>query len=105
MQLTPPRDQKNLRRLGLSDAQTNIGFQFFPEARSELAGGDVLSLSSGHGAAVDPEGHPQGRLHYVQRGKRFRVLRAGDGLADTDWRYPGHSNNIPRVRALSRYPL
>ncbi len=74
LQLAAAENTERFRRIGVFDADGDVGEQLFLQAVAEISRGDVVAFLAGKRAAVDGENHRERGLIDQERFERLRIV-------------------------------
>src|SRR5258705_8323020 len=82
LQFATAENAKRFRRIGIFDANRNVGEQLFLQPVAKIARSEIAAFFAGERAAVDSENHGERRLVDQQRLERLRIGEINDAFAD-----------------------
>src|SRR5882762_1061608 len=82
LQFATAENAKRFRRIGIFDANRNVGEQLFLQPVAKITRSEIAAFFAGKRAAVHRENHCQGRLVDQQRLERLRIGEINDAFAD-----------------------
>src|SRR5262249_53445427 len=96
LQFAAAENAEGFGRVGVFDANGNVGEQFFLQAVAEVARSEVAAFAAGKRAVVDGENHGERRLINDERLERVGIGEVGDALADLDAFDAGNGDDVAR---------
>ena len=84
MQFAAAAHFERVGRVGVGDAQRDVGFEFAHEALANLARREKLAFASGKRRVVDAERHRDGRFVDRDRVNALGFVRVGNRVADVE---------------------
>src|SRR5713226_3028354 len=100
LQFAAAEHAEGFRRVGVFDADGDVGEQLFLQAVAKVARSNVGAFLAGKRAAVDGENHGQRGLVDQERFERLRGGEVGDALADLDAFDAGDGHEVASENAF-----